>query len=250
MSTATEDVKTIRDLLGEPGSTPKAAAKKAEPAPLLDEHGCLVEPASMRLASVPSAPAARPALDGLPDPEADNAVIELRANHARLAADLRSVIVARAALEVELGLPAGANLKRVEQVAVELLLSGKSDEEVEKLKALAAREARLASACQIAAARIHEVVALARRKLTAEALERVHKPAARAVALKALELLAAMDALRQANDLLERAGHARPAGLFADLDSQTQGQNTTVAYLEHLGLLTRAEVAAALPELA
>ena len=250
MSTATEDLKTVRETFAEKAPTPKPSAPKpTAPEPLLDEFGGLAEPPLARLATIPAAPAIRPALDGLPDPEADPAVVEMRGNHARLAADLKGVILARGALEAELNLPAGATPKRVEQVAVELLLAGGSDEQVEKLKALAAREARLASACQIAAARIHEVVTTACRKLTAEALERVHRPAARLVALKALELLASMDALRQANDLLEQAGHNRPAGLFADLDSTTQGQNVTVDYLKFLGLLSDAEVREALPML-
>lgn len=223
---------------------------KAAPAPELDPDGALPEPPSMRVAMIPPVPPKRPGVVGLPDPEQDPEVVAVRANYSRLSQELQAAVAERSVLETELGVPLGASGRTLDKLALNLLAIGGSDADVERLKALASRESRLVGACVIACRRVGELLAEARRKLTGEVVELLHKPAARKVALQALAFLAAMKELRLADDAIQAAGHGRPDGLFHQLDSSTTGQNPDVSHMvRNLGLLSPAEVAAALPGL-
>lgn len=222
---------------------------KSKPEVELDEDGALPD-LNGATANVPEAPRLRVPLDGFPGVEDDADVIACRANHARIAADLRAVCARRAAIEKELGVPAGASARTLERIGVQLIVQGGDDSKVEELKQLGDREKRLRSACELAAKRVLELLDEACRKLSGRAAAELFEPAAVAEARAALAYLAAREASQQAGERLRAAGLGQAINPnLADLDGTTRGQNVWLADAVHCGRLKREEVRAALPHI-
>ncbi len=217
------------------------------PAPTVAEHEAL--PAKAPSGPViPAAPMKRPAVAGLPDPEENADLIASRANYSRLAADLTAAFAERVELEKELGLATNATAAALEKRSVELLVNGGDYARVQLLKSVAEREKHLASACKIAADRIHPLLQEASRKLSSAAVASLVRPAQESFAIVFVELLAKFDAVRAAKNKVRAAGLGCALNEFStSVQVGTTGLNETAAYFIREKLLTREQVLAVAP---
>lgn len=196
-------------------------------------------------ADIPPAPvvalSAGVTVPGLPSVEEVPAVVEAMAAVSRLAEQRAGVEVEIAQAEAALGLKPGASARDFEQLAVRLLVEGKSDN-TPMLESLRVRQRRLTTAGEIATKALNDARAKARRELSAAAAEAEYLPAARASALALLELIRCKVAEEDARDRLRAGGFGSANGTFASDGILDPFNNPTLIHLVRNGHLTRAEV--------
>lgn len=165
----------------------------------------------------PQPPARRPAPAGLPDPEADPAVVAARARCESLTAQLVEATAARRAAGERLGIDGPTDPARLERIAERLVADGCDPEAIEEYERRVKAERRIYAACKIAAEEVKPALDAARRRLQPEAQRTVMQPLQRGVALARLALARAVAARDEALWQFKVAGFDPGQGVHGEL---------------------------------
>lgn len=191
-----------------------------------------------------------PGIPGVPDPEANPALIDARARHTAVRADLDATDARVAAISGELGIPANSTRGRFEAVMIDLIAAGRDTGTIEQLKSAAERAKLLRSAAEKTAGRVLAALDAARTVAAREAAALVYLPAEREMAAAILAVTVAAQKYTRVLDDLRAAGLAGAISRIIPGDfALNHRDNYALCQCVKAGHLDRDEVRRLLPEL-